>query len=399
MYCSLPTPCLLACLLSPAWSQVLTEFGSTSTDKESPEVLENRYSKPFPYYFLNLVPKESPLFRCTSSPSILLPTSARCDRYPDCPSGEVRQEYFLLALALHCQDELGCDQWFKTDWSGDTPTLGPDDSEDSAVGQPWTPPAMAAAQSWPQKPPSNQWNGGDSSLAPAWTRDGNIDNLEVGQAWARSPDRQNITEAFPYYPSDPYGYQAQLQEYPDPENYQTPRQPYYSAQYPPAVPYECLAPPPSCPIGWVRPRPRWYYNPSLATCTTFQYYCGEGSNNFHSQDLCSSYCQASASLPAPSISSMPKQSYPSVSFPSQSYQPQLFPSPSFPSSSYSSPSYQSPSYPSSSIQASDVPILTASTLPTYIDKNNNLLVEFYTKWCGACQAFEPKFQQIAYNLR
>ena len=32
---------------------------------------------------------ETPLFRCTSAPSILLPTSARCDRYPDCPTGEV----------------------------------------------------------------------------------------------------------------------------------------------------------------------------------------------------------------------------------------------------------------------------------------------------------------------
>ena len=100
MYCSLPTPCLLACLLSPAWSQVLTEFGSPSTDKESPEVLENRYSKPFPYYFLKFDPKESPLFRCTSSPSILLPTSARCDRYPDCPSGEVRQEDFFTIWSL-----------------------------------------------------------------------------------------------------------------------------------------------------------------------------------------------------------------------------------------------------------------------------------------------------------
>ena len=34
---------------------------------------------------------ETPLFRCTSDPSILLPTSARCDRYPDCPTGEVNQ--------------------------------------------------------------------------------------------------------------------------------------------------------------------------------------------------------------------------------------------------------------------------------------------------------------------
>ena len=70
----------------------MSELGNPSIDKESPEILESRYSKPFPYYFLELVPQESPLFRCTSSPSILLPTSARCDRYPDCPSGEVRQE-------------------------------------------------------------------------------------------------------------------------------------------------------------------------------------------------------------------------------------------------------------------------------------------------------------------
>ena len=34
---------------------------------------------------------ETPLFRCTSAPTILLPTSARCDRYPDCPTGEVNQ--------------------------------------------------------------------------------------------------------------------------------------------------------------------------------------------------------------------------------------------------------------------------------------------------------------------
>ena len=121
------------------------------------------------------------------------------------------------------------------------------------------------------------------------------------------------------------------------------------------LPRECLFPPPSCPVPWVRPRQRWYFDPSSRTCSQFQYSCGEGVNNFHTQSLCSSYCQ-------------------------ESRQPFI------------------PKYPSLASQV-HIPILTASTLPQYIRSNKNTLVEFYTEWCSACRNFWPKFQTIASTLR
>ena len=180
---------------------------------------------------------------------------------------------------------------------------------------------------------------------------------EVGHSWAVSPDGGNISESLSHpdtFPGAPGPYPETFPSAtgsfpaPYPGVGATRPAPYpRPPAFPPAsLPVECHAPPPTCPVPWVRPNTRWYYDTTTATCSSFKYYCGEGLNNFHTLAHCSSYCQ---------------------------------------------PSYSSPS--------EDTPNLTAETMPSYLSSHDNVLVEFYTNWCGACQMFAPKFHQIAASLR
>ena len=205
-------------------------------------------------------------------------------------------------------------------------------------GNSWSPEGSTSDAWTPQNPSSrNPWSPDEPYLDVS---------PEVGQDWAYSPNGGNVTENAGLMGSGSSISGGPMSGGP----IQYPAQASLSE-----LPRECLFPPPSCPVPWVRPRQRWYFDPSSRTCSQFQYSCGEGVNNFHTQSLCSSYCQ-------------------------ESRQPFI------------------PKYPSLVSQV-HIPILTASTLPQYIRSNKNTLVEFYTEWCSACRNFWPKFQTIASTLR
>ena len=243
---------------------------------------------------------------------------------------------------------MGCDQWFRHDWSTDTNFLPAAIPKDPSVGIAW---GNNFANAWsPDDSTSDVWNPQSPLNRNPWSPDAPYSDPspEVGQNWAYSPDGGNVTEsggpllpgAAPILESPMSG--AAIQ---------------YPAQMPLAeLPQECLFPPPSCPVPWVRPSQRWYFDPASGTCSQFQYSCGEGVNNFHTRSLCSSYCQESTRRPF------------------------------------------IPNYPPQTTQL-QIPTLTASTLPQYIRSNKNTLVEFYTEWCSACRIFGPKFQTIASTLR
>ena len=190
------------------------------------------------------------------------------------------------------------------------------------------------------------WTPNSPSSRTPWAPDVAYPDVspEVGQDWAFSPEGGNVTEDT--RPLVPGSSSLGLPRVP----IQPPAQVTLSNH-----PRECLFPPPSCPVPWVRPRQRWYFDPATRTCSQFQYSCGEGLNNFHTRSLCSSYCQ-------------------------ETRQPKI------------------PKYPSYAAPV-EIPKLTAVTLPQYIDSNKNTLVEFYTEWCNACRVFWPKFQAIASHLR
>ena len=54
-------------------------------------------------------------------------------------------------------------------------------------------------------------------------------------------------------------------------------------------PPQCFTPPPgpsACPLFWLQPTPRWFFNPQTRSCSQFQYKCGQGFNNFDSFSNC-----------------------------------------------------------------------------------------------------------------
>lgn len=176
------------------------------------------------------------------------------------------------------------------------------------------------------------------------------------------------------YPSTMNTYPRRMENYPM-ASYPTPQQ-RPSPQFLATLPSECFSPRPRCPVPWLQARPRWYYDSTSASCNTFQYSCGEGVNNFHSRSHCTQHCTEQPQ----NQYQLPNQ--PTYSQPSQPQQP-------------SNPVFPQPNQP----QQYTTQMLTASSLPSFLRSNENALVEFYTTWCGACQAFGPKFEQIASNLR
>ena len=117
-------------------------------------------------------------------------------------------------------------------------------------------------------------------------------------------------------------------------------------------PQECFSPPPAtgCPVFWVQPTTRWFYNPGTDSCSQFQYSCGRGFNNFHTLSNCRSLCQ---------------------------------------------PGTQPPPRPPALATTS----LTRNNLQNFLYRAPNSLLEFYADWCGACQTFNPQFEMAAATLQ
>ena len=81
----------------------------------------------------------------------------------------------------------------------------------------------------------------------------------------------------------PNAYQAVSYQYPQQYQYQyQPRYTDYGQR-----PSECYSTPPDgCPLSWIRPTQRWYYDSNMGTCSQFPYTCGQGFNNFDSLNHC-----------------------------------------------------------------------------------------------------------------
>ena len=148
--------------------------------------------------------------------------------------------------------------------------------------------------------------------------------------------------------------QPQVPAYPRP-HYVTP--PSLSPPRPsPEIPPECFSPPPAsgCPVFWVRPTTRWFYNPGTDSCSQFQYSCGRGFNNFQTLSNCRSLCQPRPRPPAPVTTSLTRSNFHNF--------------------------------------LSGGPGRPGGVRP-------NSLLEFYADWCGACQTFNPQFEVAAASLR
>lgn len=137
-----------------------------------------------------------------------------------------------------------------------------------------------------------------------------------------------------------------------PSHYAPP--PRYRPRPSPEIPPECFSPPPAsgCPVFWVRPTTRWFYNPGTDSCSQFQYTCGRGFNNFHTLSNCRSLCQ-------PGTQPRPQARPPALATTS----------------------------------------LTRNNLQNFLYRAPNSLLEFYADWCGACQTFNPQFEMAAATLQ
>ena len=136
-------------------------------------------------------------------------------------------------------------------------------------------------------------------------------------------------------------------------HYAAPPSPFRPSQSP-EIPQECFSPPPAsgCPVFWVRPTTRWFYNPGTDSCSQFQYTCGRGFNNFHTLSNCRSLCQ-------PGTQPRPQSRPPALATPS----------------------------------------LTRNNFNNFLYRAPNSLLEFYADWCGACQSFNPQFEMAAASLQ
>ena len=100
---------------------------------------------------------------------------------------------------------------------------------------------------------------------------------------------------FPYAPSQPV---QEAISYPGQPSWPEATYPQSPAAYPRlptpdlaayARPPECFSPPPgpaACPLFWLQPTPRWFFNPQTGSCSQFEYKCGQGFNNFATFSTC-----------------------------------------------------------------------------------------------------------------